>query len=62
MMTKAPFYLRVAALPFIGGFLYYYFTKGPELVAQASLAVAFVLILIARIIDFVNRKKISRQS
>ena len=62
MTNKAPFYLRVAALPFIAGFLYYYFTKGPELVAQASLAGAFILILIARIIDFAKRRKVSRQS
>jgi hypothetical protein len=62
MITKAPFYLRIASLPFIGGFLYYYFTKGPEIVVQASLAGAFVLILIARTLDFINRRKARRQS
>lgn len=62
MITKAPFYLRIAALPFIGGFLFYYFTQGPVLVAQASLAGAFVLILMARVLDFFNRRKISKQS
>ncbi|HEY1025019.1 MAG TPA: hypothetical protein VGE26_07640 [Sphingobacteriaceae bacterium] len=62
MITKAPLYLRIAALPFIGGFLYYYFTQGPNLIAQASLAGAFLFILTARIIDFLNRKKAGRRS
>ncbi len=62
MMSKAPFYLRIFSLPFIGGFLYYYFMQEQLFVAQASLAGAFVLILIARTIDFINRRKNNKRN
>lgn len=61
-MKRAPLFLRTAALPFLGGFLYFNFTDGPQLVAYASLAGAFLLILTARTIDFLNRKKLKKQS
>lgn len=62
MNSKLSFYLRIASLPFIGGFLYYYFIQEQLFVAQASLAGAFVLILIARTSDFLNRRNARKQA
>ena len=62
MNRKVSFYLRVATLPFIGGFLYYNFVQEQEFVAKASLAGAVLLILIARTLDFLDRKRASRSA